>query len=358
MQSAPDAGFELLARGPSEVNLFSQPCSARITFTGERVVTEMVTAEAEAKEVPVGPEWLEPVPSGTMLIFASAFDGAQAARRLREVLAEDEQRSAALAAVEQKLGYGPERLLARLGPGLTFYAAPPAGIGLPDSRLWIDCDDPTAFATEFEALVTAMGDLMPGFQAKTKPYKVKVTGSDEKLEVPVTTLTLPPDLIQVPMISLSPSFAPVGKKLVFGFGSMDVKSELKRIHSGDGEPIVAGSNPLAARGFALPDKAETVVVMDWAKLLGGVVGTVQAFASMASPEDLPFDLKQLPSQELFAKHFKPTFYYSRRVEGGSYRRNEASFGPETWLGLVAAAWLGLSQAFPQPDAAPLVDPGK
>lgn len=338
------AGLRVVDRAPESLNLFSQPCAARICLAGERIVSEMVTSEpADAQAKPVAAAWLEPVPPGTMLVFSSAFDGADAAKRLREILSSDEARAATLAAIEQKLGYGPERLLARLGPGMTFYAAPPSGIGLPDSRLWIDCDDPAAFASEFEALITAMGDLLPGFQAKTKPYKVKVKGTEEKVEVAVTTLTLPPGAVQIPMISLSPSFAPVGKKLVFGFGSMDVKSELKRVHSGEGEPIVAGANPLAALGFELPSSAEALVVMDWAKLLGGVVGTIQAFAGMASPEDLPFDLKLLPTPEMFAQYFRPTFYYSKQIEGGTYRRNEASFGPETWFGLVGGLWAGFRQ---------------
>lgn len=353
--------LDVLERAPDSVNVFAHPCVARIAMAGERVVSEMITSEPPAPDTkPVQLAWLEPVPSGSMLLFASAFDGAAAARRLREILAADEQAKAALAAVEQKLGYGPERLLSRLGPGLTFYAAAPAGLALPDSRLWIDCEDPAAFASEFEALITAMGELLPGYQAKTKPYKVKVKDSEQKIEIPVTTLTLPPDAVQIPMVSLSPSFAPVGKRLVFGFGSMDVKSELKRVHSGDGEPITPGANPLAAHGFTLPENAGTVVVMDWGKLFSGVVATAKAFAGMASPEDLPFDLALLPTPELFRQYFKPTFYYSKPVAGGTYRRNEASFGPETWLGLVGAVMVAVRQQEilrGGPDGA-LLDDGK
>ncbi|HEX6881866.1 MAG TPA: hypothetical protein VF530_00715 [Planctomycetota bacterium] len=336
--------LEVIERAPESLNVFAHPCVARITMAGERIVSEMITSEpAGPSDRPIDLAWLAPVPSDSMLFFASAFDGVAAAKRLREILASDEQAAAALAAIEQKLGYGPERLLSRLGPGLTFYAAAPGGLGLPDSRLWIDCEDPAAFASEFEALITAMGELLPGYQAKTKPYKVKVQGSDERLEVPITTLTLPPDAVQIPMVSISPSFAPVGKRLVFSFGSMEVKSELKRVHSGDGEPIQADANPLAARGFALPEKAATVVVMDWGKLFSGVIGTAKAFASMASPEDLPFDLALLPTPELLRQYFQPTFYYSKPIEGGTYRRNEASFGPETWFGLTGAIAFGIRQ---------------
>ena len=56
-----------------------------------------------------------------------------------------------------------------------------------------------------------------------------------------------------------------------------------------------------------------------------------------------FDLALLPTPELFKQYFKPTFYYSKPAEGGTYRRNEASFGPETWLGLTGAVMFGVRQ---------------
>jgi hypothetical protein len=46
---------------------------------------------------------------------------------------------------------------------------------------------------------------------------------------------------------------------------------------------------------------------------------------------------------MFSEYFKPTFHYSRAVEGGIYRRNEASFGPETWFGLFGSVLLGVRQ---------------
>jgi hypothetical protein len=340
----PDKGVEFLRELPSDLNPFASARVARMQLVGQRFVTEMysgpVAGEAAAK--PVDLAWLEPVPSGQMLVYASAFDGAAVGKRMRELLAKDEASAASLAAIEQKLGYGPERLLARLGPGMTVYSAPLAGLALPETRIWIDCDDSAAFAKEFEALVTALGETLPGYQAKTKPYKVKRAGTEERIEIPITTLTLPPDM-QMPMISLSPSFAPVGKKLVFGFGSGDVKNELKRVHAGDGEPIVAGAKPLAAMGFEPPAGATSVFVMDWGKLLGGVIGTVKAFAGLAGPEAMPFDLKKLPPQEMFTEHFKPTFHFAKAAAGGTYRRNEASFGPETWLGLLGAGAMASRQ---------------
>jgi hypothetical protein len=341
-----DPGFDFLAKIPGDLNPLGSARVARTQLVGERYVTEMISAPVPGESTgrPVDAAWLEPVPPGSMIVYASAFDGAAAGKRMRELLATDEQSTAALAAIEQKLGFGPERVLARLGPGLTAYSAPLAGLGLPDMRVWIDCADPAAFTADFEALVGALGETLPGFTAKTRPYKLKVPGSDTRLEVPVTTLTLPQGLVQIPMISLTPSFAPVGERLVFGLNSMDVKNELKRVHSGEGEPIVAGAKPLDALGFGVPEGALSVFVMDWGKLLGSAVTTFQGIAQMAGPEAFPFDLKMLPSAELFTKHFKPTFHYSKQVPAGVYRRNEASFGPEAWFGLFAgAAAAGMSQ---------------
>lgn len=336
MKMEDDGAAGFLEQVPSDLNPFASARVARMQLVGERFVTEMFSSDAgAAAQKPIDPAWLEPVPTGQMIVYSSAFDGAAAGKRMRELLAKDESSAAALAALEQKLGYGPEKVLARLGPGLTAYAAPIAGLGAPDTRVWVDCDDPAAFTTEFEALVGALGETMPGFLAKTKPYKVKKSGSDEKVEIPVTTLTLPMEM-QIPMLNLSPSFSPVGKKLVFGFSSMDIKNELKRVHAGEGEPIVAGATPLAAMGLALPAEARSVFVMDWGRLIGGLLGTVKALAGMAPPDQMPFDLAKLPPAEMFSEYFKPTFHYSKPAKDGSYRRHEASFGPETWFGLGLA----------------------
>lgn len=357
--SKEEEGMEFLDKLPGELNPFASARVARMQLVGERFVTEIVSSEtAGAAAKPVDPAWLEPVPSSSMIVFATAFDGAAAAKRVRALIAKDEQGAATLAALEQKLGFGPEKVLAHLGPGMTVYAAPLTGLGLPETRIWIDCDDPAAFTTEFEALMGALGETLPGYIAKTKPYKLKKAGSEEKVEVPLTTLSLPQGAIPIPMISVAPSFAPVGKKLVFGFNSMDVKNELKRVHSGEGEPIVAGANPLGAMGFALPAEARSVFVMDWAKLFGGILGTVKAFAGMAPPDQMPFDLAKLPPPEMFGEYFKPTFHYSKGIAGGTYRRNEASFGPETWSllgGAGAAAAQAQRQAF-ESASAPVAPP--
>jgi len=338
MQGGDNAILETVARLPNELNPFSSALVARMQLVGERFVTEMISSAAGPPSKPIDPAWLEPVPPGSMIVYSSSFDGAAAGRSLRRLIAKDEQSAAAQSALEERLGFGPERVLARLGPGMTVYAAPLAGPGLPETRVWIDCDDAAAFTSDFEALFNALGQTLPGMQVKTKAYTVKKSGG-EGIPVPITTLSLPTSW-QHPMFNPAPSFAPVGKKLVFALSSMDIKSELKRVHGADGEAIVAGSNPLGAYGLQMPADARALVVMDWGRLFASLIGMVKAFAPMMGPEALPFDLAKLPPAEMFTQYFKPTFHYTRSAADGLYRRNEASFGPETWLGL-GAVWIGV-----------------
>jgi hypothetical protein len=333
--------FGFLARLPGDLNPLASPRVARMQFTGQRFLTEMQTLEPAPATKPqaVDPAWLQLVPTTAMIAYSSSFEGASSAQRLRELLSENEQGKAALASLETKLGHGPEKIFARLGPRLTVHAGALNGPALPETFAWLDCDDAAAFAAEFEALVGALGETLPGYVAKTKPYKVKKEGSDEKVEVPITTLTLPPNLIPIPMISVSPSFAPVGSKLLFALNSMDLKGELKRVL---GEaPAGSHDGPIAA--LKLPADAESVFVMDWARLFAGLTPTIKAVAGMA---ELPFDVNKLPPPEIYGEFFQPTFHFAVRNADGLRRRHEASFGPETWAGLMAAGF-GASRRFQQ-----------
>lgn len=332
---------------PADLNPLGSARVARMRFTGQRFVTEIVSSEPSgASANAVDPAWLAPAPSDALFLYASAFDGAGAATRLRELLTQDESAAATLAAVEEKLGYGPERVLGHLGPALCAYSGPLAGLGLPAVTAWLDCDDPEAFRTECEALVGALAEGMPGFEVKTKPYRIRRPDSDERVEVPITTLSLPPGLIQVPMVNVSPSFAAVDGKLVFTLNSIDLKGELKRRVAG-----TAGEESLlATQGWKIPADARTVFVMDWGRLLGGLVATAKALGPMFGKENLPFDLAKLPGPEVFTEHFRPTLLVAKNIDGGIYRRNEASFGPETWLRI---AWLvGQMPDLPDQAAAP------
>jgi hypothetical protein len=180
---------------------------------------------------------------------------------------------------------------------------------------------------------------------------VKSATSDEKTEVPVATLTLPADVQLPPMVSVSPSFAPVGKRLVFALNSMEVKNELKRVYGGEGEPIDSGKNPLHRQRLCAAGGRE----------LGARHGLGQAPRGRAQhreelrkhePRHAALRSAKLPPGEIFTDHFKPTFYYSKPVSGGMYRRNEASFGAESWLGIVGT-FVGAAALRPSGGMAPV-----
>lgn len=338
---------QALAKVPAG-DLLSGERALRMQLAGDRFVTEIFSSEPDkdAKHVlgnqPIQGAWLEPIPSKTMFAYASALDGAALANMLKGLLAKDEASSAALAALEKKLGFGVERIFGRLGPGLTVYSDAPAGPGLPEVRVWIDCSDPDAFQADLEQFVTAFGETMPGFTLRTRGYRVSNEATGAKIEIPVTTLTLPQEMAQLGPMSPSPSYARVGNKLVLALSSSNVKSELKRIHGGEGEPIVAGENIFVKRKVALPEDARSVVMMDWGSLIASALNMLKTLGPMLG-DQLPFDLASLPQAYDVTQFFQPTYHYSRKVEGGTYRRNEGSFGPETWLGIAGVARQNVGQ---------------
>lgn len=342
---------------PSDMNPLASPRIARLTMNDGRYVTEMLAARTPGdSDKTIDAAWLDSVPSEAMLVYSTPFDAVAAGKTVRGLLAQSDETAATLAAVEQKLGFGLERIFSHLGPGMTMYMGPLASLGLPEARAYVDCADPAAFTKDIEALMTALAESMPGVGAKTKGYKVKPAGAEEKVELPVTTISLPPEFSQNPMLSISPSFAPIGKKLVFALNSMDVKSELKRVIGGENGGVVAGANPLAKAGFQVPTGAQSVVMMDWGKLLSGVIGMAKAFLPMSGVQ-VPFDMEKLPTADDLAKYFKPTFHYARLTEHGVYRRNEGSFGPETWFGFLGAGFAARSM-MPTPQQEPFYDMGE
>jgi len=324
---------------PADLNPLASARIARLQMNDGRYVTEMLAPKtAGDTDKSVDASWVAAVPAESMLVYTSAFDGVAAAKTLRGLLGEDEEMSATLAALEQKLGFGLERVFSHLGPGMAVSMGTLSGLGLPEMKAFVDCADPAAFTKDVEAFCAAFAETMPNISAKTKGYKVKKPGAEEKVEVPVTTISLPPEFAPNPMIAISPSFAPAGGKLVFALNSMDVKNELKRIIAGDNGGVSSDSNPFAKQGFTLAAGTTSAVVMDWAKLISGLVDLAKAFAPMMGAE-LPFDLNKLPSKEKIAAFFAPTFHYARVTPDGIYRRNEGSFGPETWFGLLGGAFM-------------------
>jgi hypothetical protein len=310
---------------PADMNPLASSAVGRIQMVGSRFITELF-GENRSDGAPIDASWLAPVPDDAMLVFSRAVKGAEASAKIRELLAKDPRVAGMLADLEEKVGFGPERLVSHLGPGMTAYLMPIAGMGLPESRVWIDCDDPAAFQKDLETFVGALAEMAPGFEVKTRGYKVR-NADGERVEFPITTIGLPAEIAQpAPMIQLSPSFVAVGNRLVFAMNSLDIKGELKRLYGADAQPIDPAHSPLNAHGLKLPAGATTVVMMDWAGFLKGIYDFAKIAIGMQG-DALPFDASKLPPGEIFAEYFKPTLFTSTPVEGGQYRRNEASFGP-------------------------------
>lgn len=330
---------DALKQIPSDLNPLASARIARLQMVGGRYVTEMLAPKvAGDPEKAVDAAWVAAVPSDAMLVYTSAFDGVAAAKTMRGLLGQSEEMTSALAAIEQKLGFGLERVFSHLGPGMAVSVGTLSGLGLPEMKAFVDCADPAAFTKDVEAFCAALAETLPNVNAKTKGYKVKKAGAEEKVEIPVTTISLPPEFAPNPMIAISPSFAPAGGKLVFALNSMDVKNELKRIVGGDSGGVAADASPFAKHGFTLAAGTTSAVVMDWAKLISGLIDMAKAFVPMMGAE-VPFDLNKLPSKEKVASFFAPTFHHARVTPDGIYRRNEGSFGPETWFGLLGSAFM-------------------
>jgi hypothetical protein len=118
---------------------------------------------------------------------------------------------------------------------------------------------------------------------------------------------------------------------------MSVKRELKRIYANDDAADPTAQHPMRTSGFALPDGSLSVFWMDWGRLIDGVFSLVKGLASMMGAMgggDLPFDPAALPDVKILTQHMRPTFHYAMPVEGGVLHHHEASFGPETWVGLM------------------------
>lgn len=352
-------------------DLFGGERRWRMQLTESRFVTEMTSIDAAPTSAPqmlggvdVEEDWLASVPGDAMFVYASAFDGAVLHNFARPYL-----RSSAMGVeveevitrLETGLGFGLDQLLSRMGPGMVMYSEALRGPAIPETYIWIDLDDPAAFQTESASLVESLTANFPVLELKTRDYRVRNRELDERRTFAITTLTLPPELIQgasmMAMAIPSPAFTVAGDKLLVSLSSMHLKRELKRLYAGNADE--SAKPLLEAQGIALPENARSLIVMDWAGLLNGIFSLVRTFAPLAG-DQLPFDIQALPDPEVITQYFGPTIHYSKALENGTYRRHEASFGPETWLGAAAAAGMafglqGLGSLAPA-SAAPVTAP--
>lgn len=314
----------------------------RMRLEGGRFVTEMLTTgqDGGAHGVrPIDPHWLDVVPDGTMFLYSTAIDGSRLARGMSQLTASLAQANPEVAGTDGSrvaaLSTALDAVCTRLGPGLVAYAFPLTGLGLPQTFLWIDLAEPDSFASTVDEIVAQAEQAVPGLSARTRDYRVK-TASGERVAVPVTTITLPEDALALgPMLSIAPSFAVVEDRLLVGLSSMHVKRELKRLLGAEAdEPEARAGGALAAHGFALPEDARTVLVMDWGAQIDAALELFRSLAAVFG-DDLPFDPASLPEAAEITRHLRPTFHVSRRLDDATLTYHEASFGPEIWASLAA-----------------------
>lgn len=349
LASGGDAAVEIFAG----LDPFAGPSAFEMRLVGSRFVTEVFSPAGEgaagASAVALDPTWLSRLPADVVAFYSCAFDAAAISEGGRKLLAASGLEGSA-EELETKVGFPLEQLFGRMGPGLLGYVLPLAGIGVPPTYLWIELREPAEFSAALEAFCAKLPELVPGASAETRDYRPKNAATGERERIPVTSIQLPPGTVDLGPLSVSPSLAVVGDRLVLGTSAMSLKKELKRFFE---EPATAAGPP-AELGIA--PGTRSVLWVDWGGLIEGVVEIVRGLGSLLSGfGELPFDPKALPNPQVFTRAMQPTVHTSRRVDGGILRRHEASFGPETWLALGATAyglWTGQALAAPVTPPAP------
>ena len=348
---------DMLPAGPAGGllrGLLDGPMTLRTSFADGRFVTRLYgvgeVADGLFGTTEVQTEWLADLPDDAMFTFASSMNGKGIASGLRDLVAGVPELSDALEGVEL------EPLFAPLGPRVRLSMQPFLGLGLPQTHMWIDCKDPAAFVSSFEALAAKLGEKVPGIGARTRDYRVKNRDTGERVTVPYTSLTIPPELVgQLGLFAPKIAFAQLDGELLVSLSSTALKSELKRIHGG-GTP--EPRDFLGKSGATVPAGTRAVFVFDWAVFFGKLVGVAKMMGPMFA-DNLPFDLALLPSPGLFARYLKPTTHVYRAVEGGSLHDHRSSFGLLTWASVAGAGLrtVGMMSGMgggPRPGGAPVV----
>ena len=340
------------------------PTSFRMSLADGRFVTKTFSATKEAPGVlgvaPVDPAWLGLVPPGVMFVYGGTLDAPKLAHLLKDVMGQ--------LGADEEMARNAEQALPifeKLGPNLVMFSDPVGGLGLPPAFLWAELKSTDGFQDQFATALTSL-TAGSGIEVSTREYKVKNETSGERVGIPITTLKLPEGMGEGPL-TVSPSFAVVDGKLLASHSATQIKRELKRIYGGE---TTEGVNPLQASGFSLPKDARSVVVMDWGSLIEGLLSLAKTLGGMmgalgGAEGGLPFDPSQLPPAEIFTRFFQPTIHYSTRNDAGLARHHQASFGPETWAGLMAAGFAaqqqfgqmgGMGGSIPMEEVGPATEP--
>lgn len=354
---------------PAGIDPYSGAQAWRMLIREGRFVTETFVPHAAGSENP-GPKpidaaWLREVPGDAMACFTTSFDGASVAEQVRTVAGASPLALENLAKLEEASGVTLEQLFSHLGPGMIANVGMLRGPSLPPTTLWFDLTDAAAFQADVQAIAAKLTELFPSMSIATKDYPVKDVASGTRSKIPITTLDLGMSQrlgMPLALFAATPSFTVENGRLLVGITQTVLKRELKRLHGGtdagaseeagdDAPTSLPPGDPFARADFALPEKTESALWIDWPAFVQSILTMVKAFAGMAGSNGLPFDPGILPEPALFTQYIKPTYHYEMLVAGGHYRYHEASFGPEL-LGAIAGAGLMVQrQLAPEPTVA-------
>lgn len=289
------------------------------------------------------------LPHDAIGVWSFQLSPARIAATIESALGVEEggERRAAFDELKQRHGFDPiDGLLQMLGTRCTIYSHPVAGLALPRLYALLELRDAAGFERGLAALATIAQELGgEDLKVGTRPYRnfplvsfgprenpAELLGRLGALEGAAAVLPgLVPSEIALTVIE--------GRGLV-GLGEMGLKREIRRL-IGD-EPSTP--HALAGEAYAIPSEATALSYFDWGALLKGIYETLRAFAPLiAQVGELSVDPSALPDGALLARHFRPTFAFTRELPAGRFVRKESSFGPEVPIGLVLLG-LGIASA--------------
>lgn len=323
--------------------------SSQVRLVGSRFITETFERDFSAAGSPrfssdeaVTRDSFNMVPAEAVGVWATNLDKEGMSRIFMEWLTEfsGQEPTELLARLEEQYGFRPDRdLIDALGGEFVFYNLPFTGVGLPKMYIALELNDATAFVRGLEGLgqyLTEEGEGSVEFNSRAyrkNPFMTFAPGKD--LDEMVDGADWAPAFV-----SLLLAVGVVEDRAILSFSSMYTKREMKRMlkSAEDSEHAL----------FASADEIPTGVInygtTNYAEILAGVYDSIRGFLPLISQGggvELPFEIDDMPSSDLFAKYFAASRSWGRRVEGGTYTYNESSFGPEVAMMFSAAAGAAL-----------------
>lgn len=311
----------------------------RMQLVADRFVTEIASKRRPdpmglatmVGNAPIPPTMWTSVPDDAIGIYGTSIDGPAIYRALMKAMAKEKTEpgqptpAQKLAEFEKRAGFSVEKdVCGSLGGGVVAYMLPIAGVlGPPGLAIVVDLRDPVAFQRGIEGVLKVLEEESEGeFSLRNKPYK----------DQPMWTVTFGKDdegAANPLAAAFSPTLTIVKNRMIITLNPARAKKEIKRALGEEG-----ALHLIATEGHKPPAEASTFAYMDWAAFLNGAYDGARGLAGMVGAGNIPFDVSKLPTAQTFSRFFRPTVFFSKSTPTGTYMRNESSFGPETWIGIM------------------------